>query len=280
MNPKVLFLIILVCHIVPTFLLGRRLWRGYRRKRLRSEPLSDDWKRLLESKVDLYRYLPGELKVQLQGHMNVFLAEKRFEGCGGITITDEIRVVIAALACMLILNRKTSYYPKLKSILVYPHSYVGEETSAIGAAHVHESSFRSGESWATGAVVIAWKDVKEEIGKYTAGRNVVLHEFAHQLDQENGSGGVGVPALANRESYAGWAMVMNDEFRKLKNKVDRDEDDVLDEYGTKNEAEFFAVATETFFEMPVELKMEHTALYNELKGCYRVDPAAWLEKGS
>jgi len=212
----------------------------------------------------------------LHGHINVFLDEKRFEGCGGIEITDEIRVTIAALACMLLLNRKTLYYPRLQSILVYPHSYVGDDTSFIGGTHVHESSFRSGESWASGAVVIAWKDVKEEIGEYTTGRNVVLHEFAHQLDQENGSFADGIPLLAQHKNYAGWARVMGDEFRRLKEKAVRNEEDVLDEYGAKNEAEFFAVATETFFELPEDLKKEHPALYDELKGCYMVDPAAWL----
>jgi len=265
-----------LCGLLTALFVLRPVQRRIRRKKLRNAPFPAEWKSLFESKVSLYRYLPEDLKTQLHGHINIFLAEKRFEGCGGIRITDEIRVTIAALACMLLLNRKTRYYPRLKSILVYPHSYVGEEMSAIGSTHVHGVSFRAGESWATGAVVIAWRDLKEEIGEYTAGRNVVLHEFAHQLDQENGSVADGVPLLAKSRDYAGWARVMGEEFRRLKEKTARNEEDVLDDYGTRNEAEFFAVATETFFELPEEMKEEHPALYDKLKACYGVDPAAWF----
>jgi Mlc titration factor MtfA (ptsG expression regulator) len=227
--------------------------------------------------VPLYRYLPEELKKQLHGHINIFLSEKRFEGCGGIEITDQIRVTIAALACILLLNRKTDYYPRLKSILVYPHPYVAENVASIGSTRVHEWSFRAGESWTTGAVVIAWDEVEKRARDLDDGHNVVLHEFAHQLDVEDGTGTAGTPILGQKSSYVTWARVLGRGYRNLREKVSRNEQDIMDEYGATNEAEFFAVVTETFFEKPLQLQKIHPALYDQLRDYYQLDPAEWSE---
>ncbi len=253
-----------------------KTWRFFRRKKLLHIPASDLWKGFLATNIPLYTYLSDSLKEELHGHINVFLDEKRFEGCGGIEINDEIRVTIAALACILLLNRKTDYYPKLKSILVYPHPYVAEDAGMLGDMRVNAHSVRAGESWSTGVVVIAWDQVNCRARNIGGAYNVVLHEFAHQLDEEDGSGTMGVPILGEGSSYATWAKILGGEYHNLLQKVDRDEADVMSDYGATNEAEFFAVATETFFEKPLQFRKAHPALYDQLKGYYKLDPAGWL----
>jgi Mlc titration factor MtfA (ptsG expression regulator) len=256
--------------MVLCFIIAMKAFRALRRKKLAQMFFPDSWKNILGSNVSLYRYLPEDLRNELHGHINIFLAEKRFEGCGGIEINDEIRVTIAALACVLLLNRKTDYYPRLKSILVYPHPYVGEDVASIGSTRIHARSFRAGESWSTGAVVIAWDQVNSRARDVDHGYNVVLHEFAHQLDEEDGAGTMGAPVLGKGSSYVTWARILGEEYRSLM-------ENVMDEYGATNEAEFFAVATETFFEKPVQFRKVHPALYDQLKGYYKLDPARWLQ---
>ncbi|MDD4871860.1 MAG: zinc-dependent peptidase [Kiritimatiellae bacterium] len=259
------------------FFVTKKGLRFLRRKQLFGMSFPDSWKNILVSNVPLYRYLPEELKEQLHGYINIFLSEKRFEGCGGIEITDQIRVTIAALACVLLLNRKTDYYPRLKSILVYPHPYVVEHWGSIGSTRVHGWSFRVGESWSTGAVVIAWDEVNRQVRDVDDGHNVVLHEFAHQLDEEDGTGARGTPILGQKSSYVTWARILGREYRNLQEKVSRNEQDIMDEYGATNEAEFFAVATETFFEKPLQFRKIHPALYSQLKDYYQLDPARWFK---
>jgi len=269
--------LILACSVFVAACLGiRRVLQRCRREFLKGTPFPERWRKVLGTNVRIYNHLPQELKDQLHCHINVFLAEKRFEGCGGLHVTDEIRVTIAALACMLLLNRKTDYYPKLKSILVYPHPYVVEDVDFIGDTRVHGWSFRAGESWTTGAVVVAWDEVTAQASDVGYGHNVVLHEFAHQLDQEDGTGTAGIPVLERGSSYITWARILGKGFRQLREKVEREEADVIDEYGAENEAEFFAVATEAFFEKPVLLRKKHPDLYAELKNYYKLDPAEWV----
>jgi Mlc titration factor MtfA (ptsG expression regulator) len=266
-------LVLVLCYVIAV-----RISRMSRRKRLARMQFPDAWKSILVANVPLYGRLPDKLKDELHGLINVFLTEKRFEGCGGIIITDEMRVTIAALACVLLLNRRTGCYPRLRSVLVYPHPYVGEDSTSIGNTAVQEWSFRAGESWSTGAVVIAWDQVNRRARDVGDGHNVVLHEFAHQLDEEDGTGTMGLPILEKGSSYVTWARILGGEFRELREKVDRDEEDVIDEYGATDEAEFFAVATEAFFENPLGLKRAHPALYRQLQDYYRMYPSEWLVK--
>lgn len=138
------------------FVLLKPRFRDYRRQQLMSQPFPPEWEEILNRNVALYRHLPNPLKKELQGHIHVFLGEKSFEGCGGLRITDEIRVTIAAQACVLLLNRKPTYYPALHSILVYPGAYVAKQTTIVGMMYVEEESVRAGESWTRGEVVLAW----------------------------------------------------------------------------------------------------------------------------
>ena len=265
--------VIIAILLIPVFFFGKKLFRRAKRKRLLNTPSPENWLHVIRKNVPLYNRLPDSLKEQLHGLVNVFLAEKDFEGCGGLKINDEIKVTIAAQACMLLLNRKTSYFKKLHTILVYPHTYVAKTKSSNGVITVDGRSIRLGESWQYGPVVLAWDSVTGGTSNITDAGNVVLHEFAHQLDQEDGAAD-GAPILEHRSSYQIWARVLSGEYEALRNR--RGPRSVIDDYGATNPAEFFAVATETFFEKPKQLKKKHPELYDELKNYYKLDPAEWI----
>ena len=165
--------------------------------------------------VPIYDRLPQADQRELQGHIQVFLAEKYFEGCGGLELTDEIKVTIAAQACLLLLHRETDYYPRLITILVYPHAYVAKSVEPIGGGVVQEGeTARLGEAWKDGVVVLSWDDVRRGASGLHDGHNVVLHEFAHQLDQQDGSAD-GTPTLEHRSQYTTWARVLGRSSRSF-----------------------------------------------------------------
>lgn len=257
------------------FFIAKRISRRLKRKRLLTMPFSEEWKEILQKNVPLYNRLPDSLKQQLHGLVNVFVAEKHFEGCGGLKITDEIKVTIAAQACILLLNRKPRYFPKLHTVLVYPHTYTARNISSNGFITIDEQSVRLGESWQSGPVVLAWDSVTGGARNIADAQNVVLHEFAHQLDQEDGSAD-GAPILEHRSSYITWARVLSKEYEALQKKKEKHRRAVMSKYGATNPAEFFAVATETFFEKSKQMKDKHPELYDELKSYYKLDPAEWL----
>ncbi|MEI6080648.1 MAG: M90 family metallopeptidase, partial [bacterium] len=231
----------------------------------------------LKNNIAIYKYLPTELRDQLKDLMKVFIAEKNFEGCGGLEMTKEIKVTIAAQACVLMLNRKPVFYPHLYSILVYPSSYFARDIDPLSfGTYVISESFRMGESWKAGIVVLAWDHVQRGALDMDDGHNVVFHEFAHQLDEEDERHADGVPVLKRPSSYLTWARVFCREFAKLKREIRRNHETVIDDYGATNPAEFFAVATESFFEKPKQIKERHPALYKVLKDYYNLDPAKWL----
>lgn len=248
--------------------------RRRRRRKLQTAEFPEEWEEYLIQNVALYNKLPAELQSELKGYINVFLDEKTFEGCGGLTVTDEMRVTIAGLASILLLNRNTTYYPDLKSILVYPSAYKVEGASKDGLGVLEQSQVRLGESWVNGVVVLSWSDVTRTSHDPKDGHNLVLHEFAHQLDQEDGRGD-GVPSLEHKSQYLTWAKVLSREFEVLKSRTARGRKTVMDSYGATNPAEFFAVATETFFEKPRQMNKKHPELYEELKEFYQLDPLNW-----
>jgi hypothetical protein len=247
----------------------------WRRKRIAARQFPDQWLQIIEKNVPLYNRLPAEDKAELQKHILIFIAEKRFEGCGGLEITDEIKVIIAAQACMLLLHRKTDYYPGLSSILVYPHAFIVHRAQHLADGVVAEGpQVLSGESWRQGSVVLSWDDVKRSCADIRDGQNVVFHEFAHQIDASGGKGDrSGV--LKNTSSYIAWARVLQKDYQRLREAAQQNRPAFLDKYGATDPAEFFAVATEFFFEKPQELKQIHPDLYNELKRFYHQDPASF-----
>ncbi len=242
--------------------------RSQRHKRWRELPFPPEWETILKKNVLLYNRLPNWLQLELQGHIQIFLKEKLFEGCGGQTITDEIRVTIAGLACLLLLNRPSTHYRDLTTILVYPTAYF------VGDKQHENREVRLGESWIHGTVVLSWCDVTNTAKDLKDGRNLVLHEFAHQLDQEDGKGD-GVPTLELDSQYITWAQVLSKEYETLVERTQRGRKTLLRAYGATNAAEFFAVATEVFFERPKEMNEKHPELYRELKQFYRLDPLNW-----
>lgn len=244
-----------------------------RRKRLAAQPFPDEWLAIINRNVPFYSRLPAEDQKELQRHILIFIAEKHFEGCGGLQITDEIKVTIAAQACILLLHRETDYYPGLPSILVYPSSYVAHDVQRfVGGVVMEGSEERLGESWHRGSVVLSWDDVRRGTADIHDGHNVVLHEFAHQLDSSGGRGD-STPVLESHSTYIAWARILERDYERLQHEVSRDRTTFLDEYGAVNPAEFFAVATEHFFEKPKELQRIHPELYQELKRFYQQDPA-------
>ena len=252
--------------------------RKWRRQRLDTLPFPEAWVRILNQRVLYYGLLSQDEQAELRRLIRVFLAEKTFEGCGGLAITDEIRVTIAAQACLLLLNREHDYYSGLRSILVYPTAYLAPAKSVDPAGVVHEGDEdRLGEAWLRGAVILSWDDVLLDAADFTDGFNVTLHEFAHQLDQQDGSFD-GAPLLEKRSHYDSWARVLRQEYEALGAAADRGRETLIDQYGATNPAEFFAVITEMFFEMPKALSEKHPELYAELKQFYRQDPLARLER--
>lgn len=257
------------------WLLGQPYLTERKRRQLRARPFPADWRNILKLRVPYVRSLPADLQLQLKQHIQVFLAEKAFIGCDGLRITDEMRVTIAAQACLLILKRPRGYYPKLRQILVYPGSFVvdREHTDGIGVAH-HARQVLAGESWEQGQVILSWHDTLEGAATPDDGQNVAIHEFAHQLDQETGAAN-GAPVLARREHYRRWSQVLGAEFNALQARASEREPSLFSDYGATDPAEFFAVISEVFFEQPLRMATEHPELYSQLTDFYRLDPLCW-----
>ena len=273
MIPAIITATVLIVLLI-VFLVAKKVARDNRRAKLKATPFSDEYKAHIKKNIPLYNHLPDSLKTQLHGLVNVFLEEKEFKGCGDLVITDEIKISIAAQACMLLLNRKTSFFRKLKTIYVYPHTYVAKQVSYDGVMVIEGQSVRLGESWQNGPIVLAWDSVQGGARNIHDGRNVVLHEFSHQLDQEDGDAD-GAPILEKRSCYRTWAHVLGEEYEALRDKTKRHRRSAMNKYGATNPAEFFAVATETFFEKPKQMHKRQPELYEELKNYYKLDPLNW-----
>lgn len=231
---------------------------------------------MVRRNVAFFLRLSPSDQAELFGHIQVFLAEKRFEGCGDLELTDEICVTITAQACLLLLHRKTDYFPRLVTILVYPSAYLVEEKRQV-QDHVWQEGkvARLGETGRQlGTVVLAWDAVKSGAADSSDSKNVVLHEFAHQLDYENYAAD-GAPALATREQQLTWQEVMKAEFASLRAADETGIPTLLDTYGATNPAEFFAVAIEAFFERPRALRAYHPKLYAELRSYFQQDPVEY-----
>ena len=253
-------------------LLAQPWWAARRRERLRARPFPAAWRRILRRRVPAVARLPADLQHQLKRQIQVFVAEKAFIGCQGQTITDEVRLTIAAQACLLLLGHPQSdCYPRLKQILVYPDTFVTRREQALGNGLVHEQRLSmAGESWSQGQVILSWSDVLAGAADPADGHNVVLHEFAHQIDQDTGVAD-GRPWRPNPALRRRWAAVMSDALERLRLEPSA----VIDPYGASDPAEFFAVATEAFFERPQALAAEAPAVYCELAELYRLQPLAW-----
>ena len=254
-------------------------WFGRRkRRRLRARPFPEAQDAILRHALPIDASLPERLRTRLRQLVTIFLAEKYFEGAGGLEMTDEIRVTIAAHACLLLVGiNPDEPYPGLKSIIVYPRAYFATGTTIGPGGVVTETrGLRAGESWSHalgegGPVVLAWDEVAKGASDPDDGQNVVFHEFAHQLD-DLATGMDGAPPLGDRTRYTAWARVLGDAFKDLRSELRRGHHTDIDPYGATNPAEFFAVATEMFFERPEVLNTHHRELYDQLEAFYRWSP--------
>ncbi|MEM7696958.1 MAG: M90 family metallopeptidase [Verrucomicrobiota bacterium] len=230
-------------------------------------PWPDHYEHILRENIPLASELSERQQRRLRSLILFFIKDKRFEACGGLEgITDTMRVVIAAHACLLLLNHHHDCFPNLRSILVYPSRYFADDENG-------DRQERLGESWGTGSVVLAWDSTLNDAWNPDDGLNVAIHEFAHQLDQATG-GADGLPSLRHTGNrVAGWARVLGGAYDNFLDKVDRGRPSSIDDYGATDPAEFFAVATETFFEKPDQLRREYPSLYEELTVFYAVDLA-------
>jgi Mlc titration factor MtfA (ptsG expression regulator) len=219
-----------------------------------------------------YRRLGPEEKERLRAIARVMAAEKQWVGAGGLAMRPEIPIVVSTQAARLLLGVEHDHFRDVMTVVVYPTAYRGGARTGPDGV-VTEGVPMAGEAWHRGPVVLAWDDVARSAYSQGQPGNVVLHEFAHRLDMQDGWID-GTPPLSTRAAYGPWREVMTAEHARLVEVEGRGWADVLDGYGATSPSEFFAVATECFFERPRELRDERPALHALLAGYYRQDPAA------
>jgi len=246
------------------------------RVRLPSEPIPTNWPQLLSNQVPLVARLSSADQDRLYHIMQLFIKEVPFEGCGGLELRDEIEVTIAAQACLLLLKMPYPRYKGVRRVLVYPFAFVPK------TQHIYDPNQpptpdqpAAGQAWQDGVVVLGWEEVSDGARASNDGQNVVFHEFAHMLDAEDGKMD-GIPVLDSRARYHTWVTEWSGQFAEHVRRVDANESTVLDPYGATNRAEFFAVATEAFFEIPDQLRRDQPRLYALLTEFFKLDPALLL----
>jgi len=247
-----------------------------RRKRLLETPFPAEWTQILERNVAAYKLLDDDERQRLRDLVQVFIAEKHWEGAGGLELTDEIKVTIAGTGCQLLLGRDHDLFDEVESIVVYPSTVVlpepprsffdpgarptGGDTAVLGVAH------------RGGAVVLAWDNALRGARDPRDGRNVVIHELAHKIDFLDGSAD-GTPPLPSGSARRAWIAAFAPAYLAHKARAERGERGFLDDYAVTNEAEYFAVASEAFFEQPRALASALPEVYAALRQYYSLDLA-------
>lgn len=262
--------------LLVALLVGWVLVRSWRPSRATHAPADAPaaWRPLIETHVPLARKLTAEEWNRLLWLVSRFVTEKNFEGINGLVLSEEMKLVVAANACLLLLHLDMGPFPGVRSIILYPGTFVPRMPQLdrhVRFEPTPETAPLLGEAL-RGVIVLSWDSVQQSAVEPGNGHNVVLHEFAHELDQEDGYVD-GIPLLEAPQSTRAWARVLRERFEELQRKTRDGEPDLLNAYGATNRAEFFAVATELFFERPVEMRERYPDLYGELKGFYRQDPA-------
>lgn len=245
--------------------------RNRRRRKLLCEPWPSAWYAILQSNVGHYRHLSQAEQKKLRSITRVIVSEKHWEAHDGLTMTDEIRVTIAATASLLLLGVTDFYFDQVSTIIVFPHPVRREtQTGLIAGGHSHHA----GEAWQNGQVVLSWQDVLSDSRNPHDGHNLVIHEFAHCLDGLDGEMG-GSLTFGDAETTRQWNLVCDREFKALEHAARHHQETLLDRYGATSHAEFFAVASETFFEQPLPLKNQHPELFDLLARYYQINPLNW-----
>lgn len=250
------------------------------RKKILATPFPAEWEAILEKNLLHYRQLPPAEQKTLRELTQVFVTEKNWEGCGGLALTDEIRLTIAGQACLLVLALPHDLYANVNSILVYPSTVVRPERK-LGVFEITNRPEKApvpllGEAHLHGPVILVWDSILQSARHPETGHNLVYHEFAHKIDMADGQAD-GTPPLASRAEIREWAEICSKEFLKLRKLSEKGKHTFLDSYGAVNEAEFFAVLTEQFFDRPAGLLSHHPDLYRIMSSFYRQDPVARSE---
>jgi Mlc titration factor MtfA (ptsG expression regulator) len=255
--------------------------KGGRRARLRRGALEARARAVFATRLRFWPTLSTDEQRELEGHVRVLLVEKRFEGGSGFDVDDETKWLVAAQAARMLLHRDTDYFPCVRSIVIYPKAFLTPVRRALdGGAVLEDVEERAGESWSWGTILLAKDEIELGLREGALdGYNVVLHEFAHALDWENGAED-GMPLLGSAAAERRWAEAFRPAYEALCEAVDRDDDPdtFLDPYGAESPAEFFAVTVESFFESPRELRDAEPAVYAALVDYFRQDPARALER--
>jgi MtfA peptidase len=263
--------------VAPHWLLRWRRWR------IRRQPFPPAWRAVLREQMPAFAQLPPDIQWRLKKHAQVLLAEVPFIGCAGQAITDEVRVLVAVQAGLLLLGRGDGAFAGLSQVLVYPGSFAVQRSQAQADGTVRdERQLLAGESWQQGQVVLSWADVRQGAADAHDGHNVVIHEFAHRLDQAQGAAN-GAPFMPGRVRRERWARVMRAEFEALQARLAQAGEGapgLIDPYAATAPAEFFAVCSELFFECSEQLARAHPELFLQLRSYYGVDPRQWLGVGT
>lgn len=269
MSPALVFAIFAVT-LIAASVFYLFFFRSWRRKRELEQPFPGPWLNILETSVPLYRQLPPTLQQRLRQHVQLFLAEKDFYGCDGFEVDARVRVTIAGHACMLILNRSFSTWDEVRSILVYPDVYRVQAPERNGMIVSTREQVRAGEASSRGQVVLAWSQCEDGAMHPGGEHNVILHEFAHQLDYLDGSAD-GAPPLSGEQAQL-WQQTMSRAYGELRDSLRHNNSSWLDAYGATQPAEFFAVLTEAFYQQPGHLRQHQPEVYAALRRFYRFDP--------
>ncbi|APX12711.1 zinc-dependent peptidase [Tateyamaria omphalii] len=253
------------------------IWRAWRKRQWQQEVLASrltdaEWQIMLRE-VPLVRKLPPALKAPFEGKVALFLNQVDLVGCNGLEVSDEIALSIAGQAALLVVGTD-AWYKHLTTVLIYPGAFKSKQTRQEGYVVTEEEVVRLGESWSRGPVVLSWRDVQQGGLNDDDGLNVVLHEFAHQLDDLSGQTD-GAPPMAPGQSFAAWAEVIVDAYDRHVTNVDARRRTVIDPYGATNHEEFFAVVVELFFERPDALRATEPDVYDQLAMLLGVDPITW-----
>ncbi len=243
-----------------------------RRRKILEEPFPEEWREILGRHVAHWRRFSAEERRRFEELVAVFVAEKSWEGCGGLELTDEIRITVAGQACLLLLNLDHDYYRYVRSILIYPSTVVVHDERRGGGVVGESTMPILGQAMMRGPVLLVWDAVRAASVDPAKGHNVVYHEFAHKLDMLDGSVD-GIPPLFTLEQFDEWGRVLAEQYNDLRERTRRGRKTLLAPYAATNPAEFFAVSTELFFDRPRRLRERRPELYRVLAGFYRQDPA-------
>jgi Mlc titration factor MtfA (ptsG expression regulator) len=267
-----LYLGLALALLVLGWVLYRRWQNQQARRTLLATPLSDKDRAIIADHVPLSRRLPTGLRPAFEGKINLFLDQVQFHGCNGLEVTREMRLSIAAQACLLVANAP-AWYNHLTTILVYPGAFKSRQQIQDGYVVTEGEVVRTGESWSRGPVILSWPHSEKGARNTEDGHNVMIHEFAHQLDDLSGRTD-GAPVL-NDQSFTKWARVFVEAYERHRASVEAHRHTLIDPYGAKGHEEFFAVSVEAFFEKPTQLKRAEPRVYDELATYFRLDPSTW-----